>query len=128
MKLNVIFVLIGLLSPELNDFLLSRLVTVCGACVAFFQATVVPTLIVSVLGLNTKLPLPSVVIITVTVLPETVVAAGVVLFVEVLAVAVGDGDEAWVVGLPPQAAKSTSIANIMRQNTAVDLAESIFLL
>ena len=124
MKLNVIFVLIGLLSPELNDFLLSRLVTVCGACVAFFQATVVPTLIVSVLGLNTKLPLLSVVIITVTVPLEAVVAAGEVL----LPVAVGDGDEASVVGLPPQATKGTSIANIMRQNKTVDLAESIFLL
>ena len=40
--------------------------TVCGAAVVFFHVTVVPTGILSVLGLNAKLPLLSVMIITVT--------------------------------------------------------------
>ena len=40
--------------------------TVCGAAVVFFHVTVVPMGILSVLGLNAKLPLLSVMIITVT--------------------------------------------------------------
>src|SRR5437879_1378625 len=40
--------------------------TVCGATVVFFHVTVVPTGILSALGLNAKLPLLSVLIITVT--------------------------------------------------------------
>src|SRR2546423_15258427 len=39
--------------------------TVCGAAVVFFHVTVVPMGILSVLGLNAKLPLLSVMIITV---------------------------------------------------------------
>lgn len=68
----------GVASVVLND-LPSLLVTVCGVCVVFFQITVVPTLIVSVFGLNVKLPLLSVVIVTIAVAPVTaVVAVGVV--------------------------------------------------
>src|SRR5437588_10863115 len=40
--------------------------TVCGAAVVFFHVTIVPTGILSVLGLNAKLPLLFVMIITVT--------------------------------------------------------------
>ena len=113
-KLNVIFVFMGVLSPELN-VLSSSLVTVCGVCVVFFQITVVPALTVSVLGLKVKVPLLSVVIITVCVGP----------FVAVVAVAVGAivavGDSELVLEeleseLLPHADKSIRLPNSRRYN------------
>lgn len=78
-KEKVILELMGVLSPELKVLLASRLVTVWGVWVEFFQITVVPTLMVSVLGLKTKLPLLSVVIATAWVGPVTaLVGVGVV--------------------------------------------------
>lgn len=69
----------GVESPELNA-LPSLLVTVCGVCVVFFQMTVVPALIVMVFGLNVKVPVLSVVIVTIAVAPVTAfVAVGLVL-------------------------------------------------
>jgi hypothetical protein len=79
-KEKVILELMGVLSPELKVLLASRLVTVWGVWVVFFQVTVVPTLMVSVPGLKTKLPLLSVVIVTAWVGPVTaLVGVGVVL-------------------------------------------------
>src|SRR3989442_982471 len=102
----------GVLSPELN-VLRSSLVTVCGVCVVFFQITVVPAFTVSVLGLKVKVPLLSVVIITVCVGPfVAVVAVG-------ARVAVGDGEpvlEAPESELLPHADKSRRLPNSRRYN------------
>gem|GEM_PF-3349541 len=49
----------------------SSLVTVCGTDDTFFHITVVPTLIVNVEGLKPKLPLLSLMIISICVEPET---------------------------------------------------------
>ena len=67
----------GLAVPESNVFP-SLLVTVWGATVVFFHMTVVPAGIVSVAGLKAKLPLLSVVIVTVIVGPLIAAVVGVV--------------------------------------------------
>ena len=55
-KLNVpLFAEMGVLMPESN-VVPSSLVTVCGAPVVLVQVTVVPTLMVMVVGLKPKLP------------------------------------------------------------------------
>jgi len=123
----------GVLSPELNGLFASRLVTVWGVCVVFFQTTVVPTFMVKLFGLKIKLPLLSVVIMTVCVAPVTaVVAVGVALlplpylplpvasFEDAVAVAVvpfvGDGLAAVPLAvLLPQAAKSTNMVHSTKQ-------------
>ena len=102
-----------MLLPESNDFP-SSLVTVCATWVVFFHTTVVPALIVSVAGLKAKLPLLSVVIMTVVPLLEpepagVLVATGVVPLPLLLPLAVV---------VPPQADKSTSIANAANDNHA----------
>jgi hypothetical protein len=58
----------GLAVPESNVFP-SSLVTVWGAAVIFFHMTVVPTGMVNMAGLKAKLPLLSVVMVTVIVEP-----------------------------------------------------------
>lgn len=98
----------GLLMPESND-LPSSLVTVWPVPVVFFHTTAVPALIVNEVGLKAKVPLLSVIIMTVCVEPPVpVVAAGVgvlpLLVPEVLP--------------PPQAAKSTSAASAARHRQA----------
>ena len=106
----------GLAAPESNDEP-SSLVTVWGALVIFFQTTVVPTGIVSVLGLKVKVPLLSVVIVTVIVLAVVVGAV----------VAVGAGAATVAVGFelvvppvlvePPQAARMKRTPTMSREIT-----------
>jgi hypothetical protein len=103
----------GLLVPELNDFP-SSLVTVCATAVTFFHVTVVPTLIVNVVGLKAKDPLLSFVIMTTDPLPEAelagvFVAAGVVALPLLLPL---------VEVVPPQADKSIIIVNATTDNHA----------
>lgn len=105
----------GLATPESNDEP-SSLVTVCGVPVIFFQTTVVPTGIVSVLGLKVKVPVLSVVIVTVIVLPVTVGAV----------VGVGDGAATVAVGFelvvppvlvePPQAARKKRTPTMSKES------------
>src|SRR5579863_1053154 len=109
----------GLATPESNDEP-SSLVTVCGAPVIFFQTTVVPTGIVSVLGLKVKVPVLSVVMVTVIVL--AMVVGGVV--------AVGDGAATVAVGVaagfelvvvpvvvePPQAARKKRTPTMSKES------------
>ena len=102
---------IGLLLPESND-LPSSLVTVCATEVTFFQVTIVPTLIVRVVGLKAKEPLLSFIIMTTDPLaePELVgvfVAAGAVALPLLLLL---------VEVVPPQADKSKIIANAIADN------------
>ena len=97
--------------PESKDFP-SSLVTVCGAEVAFFHTTVVPTLTVNVAGLKVYGLVVSVVIITVVplVVPEPAgvfVAAGVVPVPLLLPLVVLE---------PPQADKRIIIANATTDN------------
>src|SRR5437016_3291705 len=104
----------GVLSPELN-VLPSSLVTVCGVCVVFFQITVIPVFTVSILGMKVKVPLLSVVIITICVGPFAAVVAVAVGAI----VAVGDGElvlEEPESELLPHADKSIRLPNSRRYN------------
>jgi len=110
---------IGLAVPESND-VPSSLVTVWGAPVIFFQTTVVPTEIVSDAGLKAKVPLLSVVIVTVFVAPVgAVVAVGAAGAV----VAVGAAGAVVAVGVavvplePPQAAKKKRTPTMSRESS-----------
>ncbi len=102
-----------MLVPESKDFP-SSLVTVCATEVAFFHTTVVPTLIVKLVGLKAKGLLVLVVIMTTGPLPEpelagVFVAAGVVLLPLLLLLAEV---------VPPQADKSIIIASAITDSHA----------
>ena len=117
----------------LSNVVPSSLVTVWGAAETFFQITVVPTLIVSVVGLKAKLPSPLVMIIMICIEPATGVCR-----TAVGGIAVGVGAATVVVGgvvgsavtvlPPPQAASSTSRATKItnRENLLDALREYIF--
>ena len=116
-KLNVPpFAEMGVLRPESND-VPSSLETVCGAPVVLVQVTVVPTVMVMVVGLKPKLPVDESMAMAFVGPDGVAVAVVPVVGVGVLPACVGVGVVPPPVD-PPQATSTIIAANASRTNHA----------